>query len=48
MAELLRIVVGDAELRAELPARGERRLDAYAYERTSATLRDAVMSVAAA
>jgi L-malate glycosyltransferase len=48
VAELLRIVVGDAELRAELLARGERRLDAYTYERTSATLRDAVMGVAAA
>ncbi len=48
VAELLRIVVGDAELRGELLARGERRLDAYTYERTSATLRDAVMSVAAA
>jgi L-malate glycosyltransferase len=48
VAELLRLVVDDAELRAELRARGERRLDAYPYERATAVLREAVMQVAAA
>ncbi len=48
VAEVLRIVVGDSELRSELQARGERRLAAYTYERTSAALRDAVISLAAA
>jgi glycosyltransferase involved in cell wall biosynthesis len=45
VAELLRIVAGDLELREELAARGERRLEVYEYERTASALREAVMSV---
>jgi glycosyltransferase involved in cell wall biosynthesis len=48
VAELLRIVVGDAELRAELRARGERRLAAFDHERTAEKLRDQLVSLAAA
>jgi glycosyltransferase involved in cell wall biosynthesis len=39
VAELLRIVIGDAELRAELKERGRRRLDVYEYGRTAQLLR---------
>jgi L-malate glycosyltransferase len=46
VAELLRIVIGDQELRAELRARGQRRLERYDYERTAARLRDAITAVA--
>jgi L-malate glycosyltransferase len=45
VAELLRIVVSDAELRAELRARGERRLEEYAFARTSERLHDALVAV---
>lgn len=48
VAELLHIVVGDAELRAELHRRGERRLALYEYAHTAESLRQAVLSVAAA
>jgi glycosyltransferase involved in cell wall biosynthesis len=48
VAELLRIVVGDSELRAELRARGERRLEVYKYSHSAETLRGAVLEVAAA
>ena len=47
VAELLRIVVGDAELRAELRARGERRLAYYGYAPTAARLKDALQTLAA-
>jgi L-malate glycosyltransferase len=47
IAELLRIVADDAELRGELAARGARRLDEYAYDRTAARLRTAIDAVAA-
>jgi L-malate glycosyltransferase len=47
VAELLRIVVGDGELRAELRARGERRLALYDHARTADTLRGALTAVAA-
>ncbi|MEA2399232.1 MAG: hypothetical protein QOK25_2788 [Thermoleophilaceae bacterium] len=39
LAELLRIVIGDPELRAELAARGRSRLQEYDYDRTAAGLR---------
>ena len=39
VAELLSLVTEDGELRAELAARGHRRLEAFARERTAATLR---------
>ncbi len=42
IAELLRIVVGDAELRDELRARGERRLAVYDHAATAAKLRSAL------
>jgi glycosyltransferase involved in cell wall biosynthesis len=48
IAELLRIVLDDAELRAELRARGERRLEAFDHEHTAAKLRDQLVSLAAA
>jgi L-malate glycosyltransferase len=48
VAELLRIVIGDQELRAELRARGERRLSAYDCDRTATTLRARLDGVAAA
>ncbi|MGI8505418.1 MAG: glycosyltransferase [Solirubrobacteraceae bacterium] len=48
VAELLRIVVSDPELRGELAARGERRLAEYDYERTAARLRGALTGLAAA
>ncbi len=46
VAELLHLAVTDAELRAELRARGERRLEAFALDRTAAKLREAVERVA--
>lgn len=45
VAELLRIVVSDTELRAELRARGERRLEEYAFARASRRLHDALVGV---
>ncbi len=48
VAELLRIVVGDAELRAELRARGERRLSDFDHARTAEKLRQQLMTLAAA
>jgi glycosyltransferase involved in cell wall biosynthesis len=48
VAELLRIVVDDAELRAELRARGERRLAAFDHARTAEKLREHIDSLAAA
>ena len=47
VAELLRIVVGDTELRAELRARGERRLAAFDHARTAEKLRKQLMTLAA-
>ncbi len=47
VAELLRIVVGDAELREVLRARAGARLTEFAYARTAARLRSAVEAVAA-
>ncbi len=47
VAELLRIVVGDSELRAELYRRGERRLERYGYDRTAGLLRETLTRVAA-
>jgi glycosyltransferase involved in cell wall biosynthesis len=47
VAELLRIVVGDGELRAELRERGARRLEHYDAGRTAARLRAAVEELAA-
>jgi glycosyltransferase involved in cell wall biosynthesis len=47
VAELLRIVVGDAELRAELRARGEGRLAAYDHGRTAEKLREQITSLVA-
>jgi glycosyltransferase involved in cell wall biosynthesis len=44
VAELLRIVTSDTELRAELRARGERRLDEYTFARTSERLHDALVA----
>jgi glycosyltransferase involved in cell wall biosynthesis len=46
VAELLQIVVGDDELRAELRARGKRRLERYEAPRTVERLRAAVMELA--
>jgi glycosyltransferase involved in cell wall biosynthesis len=46
VAELLRIVIGDAELRAELRERGQRRLEAYGYERTAKLLRTKLETLA--
>jgi glycosyltransferase involved in cell wall biosynthesis len=48
VAELMRIVIGDPELRAELRARGERRLAAYEYARTAERLHDKLTALAAA
>jgi glycosyltransferase involved in cell wall biosynthesis len=47
VAELLRIVVDDGELRRELADRGEARLRAYAHERTAARLREALTGLLA-
>jgi glycosyltransferase involved in cell wall biosynthesis len=46
VGELLRIVVGDAELRAELRARGERRLALFDHGQAAAKLREHVLAVA--
>jgi L-malate glycosyltransferase len=46
IAELIALAVGDEELRAELRARGERRLEDFAYERTAERIRSAVERVA--
>ena len=46
VAELLAIVLADAELRAELRARGRARVEAYAPQRTAQTLRAALQSLA--
>jgi glycosyltransferase involved in cell wall biosynthesis len=42
LAELVHLAVSDPELRAELRARGERRLEDYAWDRTAQALRAAV------
>jgi len=47
VAELLHLAVSDPELRAELRRRGESRLEAYAYDRTAARLRDTLTRLAA-
>ena len=47
IAELLHLAVRDEELRSELRARGQRRLDAFRFEDTARRLREAVESVAA-
>ncbi len=44
-AELLAIVTSDRELRAELRARGERRLEAYDADATAARMRSAIESL---
>jgi glycosyltransferase involved in cell wall biosynthesis len=46
IAELLRIVTGDQELRAELAARGARRLAVYEIHATAAKLRSALEELA--
>jgi L-malate glycosyltransferase len=46
IAELLRIVVADGELRAELAERGERRLAVYDHAATASKLRSALEGVA--
>jgi L-malate glycosyltransferase len=48
VAEALRIVIGDAELREELAERGRRRLQEYDYDRTATCLRDELERMAAA
>ncbi|MGI8863913.1 MAG: glycosyltransferase family 4 protein [Solirubrobacteraceae bacterium] len=48
VAELLRIVIDDDELRGELQARGERRLEVYEHARIAEQLRALVTTVAAA
>jgi glycosyltransferase involved in cell wall biosynthesis len=47
VAEALALVVGDAELRAELRRRGESRLNAYALDRTAQRLRAKLTTLAA-
>jgi glycosyltransferase involved in cell wall biosynthesis len=47
VAELLHLAVSDGELRGELRARGDRRLEAFALQRSAAKLREAVERVAA-
>jgi glycosyltransferase involved in cell wall biosynthesis len=47
VAEVLRIVVGDAELQGVLRERGERRLERFSYARTAELLRSAVSGAAA-
>jgi glycosyltransferase involved in cell wall biosynthesis len=47
IAELLRIVLGDGELRAELVSRGERRLAQYEYGRVAARLREQLEALCA-
>jgi glycosyltransferase involved in cell wall biosynthesis len=46
VAELLRLVIGDAELRSELVARGARRCDYYAAGRTADRMRAAIEELA--
>jgi glycosyltransferase involved in cell wall biosynthesis len=46
IAELLALAIGDDALRAELRARGERRLEDYASDRTAERIRSAVERVA--
>ena len=46
LAELVHLAASDPELRAELRARGERRLEDYAWDRAAAALRAAVERVA--
>lgn len=48
VAELLRIMIGDPELRAELRARGARRLEAYGAGQTAALMRRHLEALAAA
>ena len=48
VAELLRLAVEDPELAAELRRRGDGRLEAYAYDRTAARLREGVAALEAA
>jgi glycosyltransferase involved in cell wall biosynthesis len=45
VAELLRIVVADTELRGALRARGERRLEQFSYVRTAEALRSALEAI---
>jgi glycosyltransferase involved in cell wall biosynthesis len=47
VAELLSIVVTDAELRAELARRGRRRLAVYDHDRTAERLRETLVSLGA-
>jgi glycosyltransferase involved in cell wall biosynthesis len=47
VAEMLHVAVHDDGLRAELRARGERRLEAFAFSKSAAKLREAVEQVAA-
>jgi glycosyltransferase involved in cell wall biosynthesis len=47
VAELLRIVIGDGELRAELAARGERRLARYDHAAVASQLRRELQSLSA-
>jgi glycosyltransferase involved in cell wall biosynthesis len=47
VAQTLRIVIGDAELRAELRARGERRLALYDPAETATTMRTVLEEMAA-
>lgn len=47
IAELLRIVISDVELRKELRARGERRLSVYDHASTARRLREQLMGLAA-
>ncbi len=46
IAQLLRIVVSDTELRAELRARGERRLEIYDHASTARHLREQLLALA--
>jgi L-malate glycosyltransferase len=48
VAELLRVVVDDTELRGELRARGERRLQTFDHRRTAEKLREHLNTLAAA
>jgi len=47
VSELLRIVIADGELRAELAARGRRRLEAYDHRRVAELLRGRIEELAA-
>jgi glycosyltransferase involved in cell wall biosynthesis len=48
IAELIRIVLGDGELRDELGRRGESRLEHFAYARVAARVKDALTELVAA